>query len=75
MKTAKIDDKIWVAANVHALMKTRKLPVSYHLARQLEEKGYVEPVFKKSKNGGRDRKEYVVAAKGKKLLEVIQKFH
>lgn len=75
MKTAKIDDKIWVAANVNALMKTKKLPVSYHLARKLEEEGYVEAVFKKSKNGGRDRKEYVVAPKGKKLIDVIQRFH
>ena len=76
MRTAKVNDKVWVAANIACLQRIGSMPVSYHLARRLEEDGWIEAKFEKEEGQrGRGRKVWVTASKGEKLLKMIENFH
>ena len=74
MKTPKISDKLWVANRINTLRKNKTLDVSYHLARQLESEGFIEPTMVRGETG-RLHKSYVPSQKGIKLLDTIQKFN
>lgn len=74
MRYAKSTDKLWVANNIQSLKKTKKLAISLHLARQMEDAGYIKAVYAKGPSGRR-RKNYVPDEKGIRLLESIQKFN
>jgi len=64
---AKTENNKWIAERLREIREGTS-DLSYHLLRQLEKTGLIEPVFVKLEGRGRPIKNHVITGKGRQLI-------